>query len=113
MACGIVNSGVRNECDPALALLTDYVQHDSNVMRLGAIIGLVTCFYLREMYFNFSLFRLGLAYSGSNREDVIEILSPVLWDKNSSFEVIQGTCTCIYVCTCMYVCMYICTYICM
>lgn len=27
MACGIVNSGVRNECDPALALLSDYISH--------------------------------------------------------------------------------------
>lgn len=27
LACGIVNCGVRNECDPALALLSDYVLH--------------------------------------------------------------------------------------
>ena len=39
LACGIVNSGVRNECDPALALLSDYVLHSSNVMRIGAIFG--------------------------------------------------------------------------
>jgi 26S proteasome regulatory subunit N1 len=39
----------RNECDPALALLSDYVLHTSNVMRIGAIFG------------------LGLAYAGSNR----------------------------------------------
>jgi len=39
LACGIVNSGVRNECDPALALLSDYVLHNSNVMRIGAIFG--------------------------------------------------------------------------
>lgn len=31
LACGIVNTGVRNECDPALALLSDYVLHDSMV----------------------------------------------------------------------------------
>lgn len=41
LACGIVNSGVRNECDPALALLSDYVLHNSNVMRIGAIFGSV------------------------------------------------------------------------
>merc|ERR1712013_855904 len=52
LACGIVNTGVRNECDPALALLSDYVLHSSNVMRLGAIFG------------------LGLAYAGSNMEVV-------------------------------------------
>ncbi|KAJ8877119.1 hypothetical protein PR048_021572 [Dryococelus australis] len=39
LACGIVNCGVRNECDPALALLSDYVLHASNVMRIGAILG--------------------------------------------------------------------------
>ena len=39
LACGIVNTGVRNECDPALALLSDYVLHTSNVMRIGAILG--------------------------------------------------------------------------
>merc|ERR1719412_1501058 len=62
LACGIVNTGVRNECDPALALLSDYVLHSSNVMRLGAIFG------------------LGLAYAGSNRTDVIQLLMPVLHD---------------------------------
>lgn len=39
LACGIVNSAVRNECDPALALLSDYVLHNSNTMRLGSIFG--------------------------------------------------------------------------
>ncbi|XP_016428715.1 26S proteasome non-ATPase regulatory subunit 2 [Sinocyclocheilus rhinocerous] len=41
LACGIVNSGVRNECDPALALLSDYVLHNSNIMRIGAIFGTI------------------------------------------------------------------------
>ena len=33
--------------------------------------------------------RLGLAYAGSAREDVIEVLTPVMEDSNSSFEVSQ------------------------
>jgi len=70
LACGIVNTGVRNECDPALALLSDYVLHSSNVMRLGAIYG------------------LGLAYAGSNRTDVIQLLLPVFADAKSNMEVI-------------------------
>ncbi|XP_014670026.1 PREDICTED: 26S proteasome non-ATPase regulatory subunit 2-like [Priapulus caudatus] len=70
LACGIVNSGVRNECDPALALLSDYVLHNSNVMRIGAIIG------------------LGLAYAGSDREDVLSLLLPVLADAKSNMEVV-------------------------
>merc|ERR1719150_3080919 len=70
LACGIVNTGVRNDCDPALALLSDYVLHKSNVMRTGAIFG------------------LGLAYAGSNREDLISLLLPVFADENSTMEVI-------------------------
>merc|ERR1712227_172012 len=70
LACGIVNTGVRNDCDPALALLSDYVLHKSNVMRTGAIFG------------------LGLAYAGSNREDLISLLLPVFAEENSTMEVI-------------------------
>ena len=73
LACGIVNSGVRNECDPALALLSDYILHQNNVMRIGAVVG------------------LGLAYAGSNREDVLSLLYPVLNDKNSTVEIIGQT----------------------
>ncbi|KAL3841860.1 hypothetical protein ACJMK2_019957 [Sinanodonta woodiana] len=70
LACGIVNSGVRNECDPALALLSDYVMHSSNIMRIGAITG------------------LGLAYAGSNRDDVLQLILPVLGDSKANMEVI-------------------------
>nr|MBE5726980.1 regulatory particle non-ATPase 1 [Cucujiformia] len=70
LACGIVNCGVRNECDPALALLSDYVLNNSNIMRIGAVVG------------------LGLAYIGSNREAVLSLLIPVLSDSKSSMEVI-------------------------
>jgi len=62
LACGIVNCGVRNECDPALALLADYVTCPSQTMRIGAILG------------------LGLAYVGTNREDIITLLQPVLME---------------------------------
>ncbi|XP_060516372.1 26S proteasome non-ATPase regulatory subunit 2 [Cylas formicarius] len=70
LACGIVNCGVRNECDPALALLSDYVLHNTNIMRIGAIVG------------------LGLAYVGSNREAVLSLLFPVFSDPKSNMEVI-------------------------
>merc|ERR1712025_886149 len=73
LACGIVNCGVRNECDPALALLSDYVLHNNNVMRLGAIYG------------------LGLAYAGSNRQDVLQLLLPVFADPKSNMEVVGVT----------------------
>lgn len=35
----------------------------------------------------FDSFSLGLAYAGSMRNDVIEVLTPVMWDANSSLEV--------------------------
>ncbi|KAK2153920.1 hypothetical protein LSH36_281g04017 [Paralvinella palmiformis] len=70
LACGIVNSGVHNECDPALALLSDYIMHANSTMRIGSIVG------------------LGLAYAGSNREDVIGLLLPVLGDSKSNMEVV-------------------------
>lgn len=41
LACGIVNAGVQNECDPALALLSDYINHKNNSIRIGAIHGYV------------------------------------------------------------------------
>jgi len=73
LACGIVNTGVRNPADPAMALLSDYVLNDKNIIRTGAVFG------------------LGLAYAGSNREDVIQLLLPVFADSKSSMEVIGVT----------------------
>ena len=88
LACGIVNCGVRNECDPALALLSDYVVHQSNTMRLGAIIGYVrgTRDCIRGAVNHLSPLpsppSLVLAYAGSAREDVIQLLTPVLLDSS-------------------------------
>jgi len=65
LACGIVNTCVRNDCDPALALLSDYVRHTSPTLQIGSILG------------------LGLAYAGSNREDVLQLLQSVFDSKNS------------------------------
>ncbi|EEC13565.1 26S proteasome regulatory subunit rpn1, putative [Ixodes scapularis] len=73
LACGIVNCGVRNECDPALALLSDYVLHSSTLMRIGSILG------------------LGLAYAGSNNKEVIVLLLPVFTDPKSTMEVLAVT----------------------
>ncbi|XP_055389133.1 26S proteasome non-ATPase regulatory subunit 2 [Condylostylus longicornis] len=59
LACGIVNCGIRNEVDPAHALLSDYILHQNTSMRIGALLG------------------LGIAYAGSNRSIVIDSLKPV------------------------------------
>ncbi|EYE94014.1 proteasome regulatory particle base subunit RPN1 [Aspergillus ruber CBS 135680] len=64
LAIGILNSGVRLDSDPALALLSDPDNLDAkNVpMRVASIMG------------------LGLAYAGSNKEELLEVLLPIVED---------------------------------
>ncbi|XP_060803455.1 26S proteasome non-ATPase regulatory subunit 2 [Amyelois transitella] len=69
LALGLVNCGVRNECDPALALLSDYVLHSSTNLRIGSVLG------------------LGIAYAGTHREDVLSHLLPVLSDTSATPEI--------------------------
>ena len=68
LACGIVSCGVKNDCDPAFALLHEHVGSKSIPSRIGAIVG------------------LGLAYVGSNRNDIINVLTPVLHEPSSTSE---------------------------
>lgn len=39
LAIGVVSSGVQHDCDPAAALLLDYIAHDKMIHRIGAILG--------------------------------------------------------------------------
>ncbi|XP_018362423.1 PREDICTED: 26S proteasome non-ATPase regulatory subunit 2-like isoform X1 [Trachymyrmex cornetzi] len=71
LAIGLVNCGIRNECDPALALLSEYVKSNSQILRIGAILG------------------LGLAYAGSRRKDVTELLSGALADEQNNIQVLS------------------------
>lgn len=58
LGVGIVSSGVRNESDPALAILSDYIDQSHNT-RVASIMG------------------LGIAYVGTHREDIMELLVPI------------------------------------
>ncbi|KAL4435475.1 hypothetical protein ABPG77_006237 [Micractinium sp. CCAP 211/92] len=69
LAVGIVNCGVLDEVDPALALLSDYVSKDDPQTRIGAILG------------------LGIAYAGREKEEVAELLLPLVMDTDLSVEV--------------------------
>ncbi|KAK9760291.1 proteasome regulatory particle base subunit, partial [Basidiobolus ranarum] len=69
LAIGIVSSRVRSETAPAYALLQDYLEDKSTPIKIGAIVG------------------LGLAYAGSNREDLSELLSQIVSDTSVSMEV--------------------------
>jgi 26S proteasome regulatory subunit N1 len=64
LATGIFNSGVRMDSDPALALLGDEDNISSPVreIRLASIMG------------------LGLAYAGTNKEELLEVLLPIVSD---------------------------------
>jgi 26S proteasome regulatory subunit N1 len=64
LATGIFNSGVRMDSDPALALLGDEDNINSPIreIRLASIMG------------------LGLAYAGTNKEELLEVLLPIVVD---------------------------------
>lgn len=68
MALGIVNAGIKSEYDPAFALLTEYIDTSNDILRNGIIAGLT------------------LAYAGSAREDVLEVLTPLVIDSSISFQ---------------------------
>jgi len=60
LAVGILTCGVRNDADPALAILTDHIEGDSHIMKCAACTG------------------LGIAYAGAAREEVMEMLMLVV-----------------------------------
>mmetsp|Transcript_28465 Transcript_28465/g.51437 ORF Transcript_28465/g.51437 Transcript_28465/m.51437 type:complete len:922 (-) Transcript_28465:95-2860(-) len=66
LAVGILSSGVRNDADPTLALLDEHINGDSHIMKCAACTG------------------LGIAYAGSAREDVMELLLPIIEQENSA-----------------------------
>ncbi|KAF1944370.1 26S proteasome regulatory complex, non-ATPase subcomplex, Rpn1 subunit [Clathrospora elynae] len=70
-ATGIVSSGVRMDSDPAMALLGDFdnINHDNKNVRLACIMG------------------LGLAYAGSNKEDLLALLLPIVTDTSLDMQI--------------------------
>lgn len=71
LAIGIMNSGVRLDSDPAMALLADNdkLNHKNPLVRVAAIMG------------------LGLAYAGSNKEEVLTYLLPIITDTTQEMRV--------------------------
>ena len=60
LAVGILSSGVKNDADPALALLSEHIEGDVHIMKCAACTG------------------LGIAYAGAAREEVMDLLLPVV-----------------------------------
>ena len=71
LAIGILNSGVRIDSDPALALLSDADNIDSKSvpMRMASIMG------------------LGLSYAGTNKEELLELLLPIVEDTSLEMQI--------------------------
>jgi len=89
---GIVNVGVRNECDPAYSLLSDYVLHESVLLRIGAVLGnfpiFINVISVCTSVYHIICLGLGLAYAGTRRQDVITLLLPVMSNNKSTPEVV-------------------------
>merc|ERR1719183_2839310 len=68
MAFGLVTSGVKNECDPAWALLGEQLEAEDALLKLSSVVG------------------LGYAYAGSCREDLLENLTPMIVDTACTIE---------------------------
>lgn len=66
LGCGVVNCGVKYECDPALAILGTYAESEKDILSRAAIIG------------------IGIAYAGSMKTDAIKILTPVILDTTAT-----------------------------
>eukprot|EP01006_Ploeotia_vitrea_P026081 TRINITY_DN59051_c3_g1_i1.p1 TRINITY_DN59051_c3_g1~~TRINITY_DN59051_c3_g1_i1.p1 ORF type:complete len:947 (-),score=-30.00 TRINITY_DN59051_c3_g1_i1:112-2952(-) len=61
LGVGILSSGIRNESDPALALLCEHIEGQSTLhMKIASICG------------------LGIAYAGASREDILELYAPII-----------------------------------
>jgi 26S proteasome regulatory subunit N1 len=66
LAIGIVSSGVRNDSDPAIALLSEYMENPVHIIKTAAICG------------------LGIAYASARRIEVQELLVPIVSNTEDS-----------------------------
>jgi 26S proteasome regulatory subunit N1 len=66
LAIGIVSSGVRNDSDPAIALLSEYLEGSPHIVKTAAICG------------------LGIAYASARRTEVQELLVPIVSNTEDS-----------------------------
>ena len=68
LAMGVMNSGVRLDSDPTMALLGDFEDKPVSV-KVASIMG------------------LGMAYAGSNKEDLLELLLPLVADTSLEMQI--------------------------
>jgi len=65
LAVGILSNGIRNDADPAVALLTEHLDGNSHENKIAACTG------------------MGIAYAGTGREDIMDSLLPILESSGS------------------------------
>ena len=69
LALGLLNSGIKNDADAAYAILMDKLETATKqVHKIGILMG------------------LSLAYAGSRRADLLELISPIIVDSDNSTE---------------------------
>ena len=76
-AMGICNCGIKSEFDPCLDILLDRVKKARDQVKLGAILG------------------LSFAYAGTNRSEILEVLTPIIIDTNYSVELSSMSALCL------------------
>jgi 26S proteasome regulatory subunit N1 len=69
LGTGIISAGIRVPFDPAFAVLSESVAEGARELRVAAIVG------------------MGIAYSGTNRDDVKDLLIPLVVDGSQSVEI--------------------------
>jgi 26S proteasome regulatory subunit N1 len=65
----MINSTVHNENDPALAILSEFIESDKHLLRATSIMG------------------LGIAYTASNREDLKDLFLPIISDTTIDLQI--------------------------
>ncbi|RWR80577.1 26S proteasome non-ATPase regulatory subunit 2 A [Cinnamomum micranthum f. kanehirae] len=73
LAVGIITCGIKDDSDPFLDLLANYIKEEDASIRIGAIMG------------------LGLAYAGSQNGRIHSLLSPILEDLTAPLDVLAFT----------------------
>lgn len=74
LGIGLTCCSIRSEIDPAYALLCEHVHSDQTIVRVAAVMG------------------LGLAYAGTQKQEVHELLLPLIDADEQSLELVGHAC---------------------
>jgi 26S proteasome regulatory subunit N1 len=77
LACGVVNSTVHNDTDPAKALLSDYLTPPTGAAAVDPTSA-------DKLNATAAIIAMGVVYTGSGRQDILDLLSPFLTQKETS-----------------------------